>query len=104
MDLKQKYTEDDFELDEWFLKQIREFKGDLPSIIGHKIDSMPKVETTDGEIEFIAGNVNDKDNNPVFFLLEYFKDSEDSPVILIDIHKIELDNYLDFINLNQYIK
>ena len=42
MDLKQKYTEDDFELDEWFLKQIREFKGDLPSLIGHKIDSIPK--------------------------------------------------------------
>ena len=94
MDLKQKYTEDDFELDEWFLKQIREFKGDLPNIIGHKIDSMPKVETTDGEIEFIAGNVNDEDN----------KELDDSPVILIDIHKIELDNYLDFINLNQYIK
>tara|TARA_R110000850_G_scaffold254298_1_gene379686 strand:- start:1215 stop:1529 length:315 start_codon:yes stop_codon:yes gene_type:complete len=104
MDLKQKYTEDDFELDEWFLKQIREFKGDLPGIIGDKIDGMPKVETTDGEIEFIAGNVNDKDNNPVFFLLEYFKEDKGSPVVLIDIHKIELDNYLDFIKLNQFIK
>ena len=104
MDLKQKYTEDDFELDEWFLKKIGEFKGNIPKIIAHKIDSMPKVETTDGEIEFIAGNVNDEDNNPVFFLLEYFKELDDSPVILIDIHKIELDNYLDFINLNQYIK
>ena len=106
MDWKQKYTEAKYkyELDEWFLKQLREFTGNIPDLIASKIDNMPEVETTYGEVEFIAGTVTDNNLNPVFFLFEYFKRSEDNHIALIDIYDIELNDYLDFININKYIK
>ena len=52
----------------------------------------------------IAGHVNDIQGNPIFFVIDYFREDEDSPIVLIDIREIEVDRYLDFINKKRYIK
>jgi hypothetical protein len=102
MGSSQKYTEDRFEIDEYFLKQIKEFEYYVSSKIALKIDELVDVNHTDGEIDVFSSYVNDKDEEPIFFTIEYYK-YEDGPVVLIDIFEIELNNYLDQINLKKHI-
>ena len=102
MGSSQKYTEDRFEIDEYFLKQIKEFEYYVSSKIALKIDELDDVNHTDGEIDVFSSYVNDKNEEPIFFTIEYYK-YEDGPVVLIDIFEIELNNYLDQINLKKHI-
>ena len=104
MELKQKYTEEEFELDEYFIKQINRFKNGVSVRIAAKIDDMFGLSHTNGRMKSIAGHVNDSNDNPVFFLVDYFRETSDSPIVLIDIKAIDVDRYLDYINLNKYIK
>ena len=62
------------------------------------------LDHTNGRMKNIAGHVNDSNDNPVFFLVDYFRETSDSPIVLIDIKQIDVDKYLDYINLNKYIK
>lgn len=103
MELKQKYIEDEFEIDEYFIKQIHGFKRASVRIAA-KIDYMFGIKHTEGRMQNIAGHVNDKDDNPIFFVVDYFRESDESPIVLIDIREIEVDRYLDFINKKRYIK
>jgi hypothetical protein len=102
MESSQKYTEDRFEIDEYFLKQIKEFEYYVSSKIALKVDELDDVNHTDGEIDVFSSYVNDKNEEPIFFTIEYYK-YEDGPVVLIDIFEIELNNYLDQINLKKHI-
>ena len=103
MELKQKYIEDEFEIDEFFIKQIHNFKG-VSVKIAAKIDYMYGISHTGGRMQNIAGHVNDKYHNPIFFVVDYYRESDESPIVLIDIKEIEVDTYLDFINKKRYIK
>jgi hypothetical protein len=104
MELKQKYTEEEFELDEYFIKQINRFKNGVSVKIAAKIDDMFGLEHTKGRMKNIAGHVNDSNGEPVFFLVDYFRETEHSPIVLIDIRPIDVNRYLDCINLKRYIK
>ena len=42
--------------------------------------------------------------NPVFFIIDYYREEDESPLVLVDIRPTHVDKYLDFINLNKYIK
>jgi hypothetical protein len=103
MELKQKYIEDEFEIDEYFIKQIHNFKGSSVRIAA-KIDYMFGIKHTGGRMQNIAGHVNDSQGNPIFFVIDYFREDEDNPIVLIDIREIDVDRYLDFINKKRYIK
>jgi len=103
MALKQKYIEDEFELDEVFYFKLKDFVPSTASKIIKLIDDIKSIEETGGEIYNISGYVNDKENTPVFFMIDYFTE-DDQPILLLDIHQIDLDTYLDQINLNRYIK
>ena len=97
MDVKQKYTEvDEFELDEYFLQQMYQFKPNIRLMISNEIDKLIGLPDTNKEIVKIAGVVHDKNNEPTFFKVEYFK-SDTSASILVDIYEISLDEYLDTI-------
>lgn len=104
MESKQKYTEEEFELDEYFIKQINRFKNGVSVRIAAKIDEIFGLEHTNGRMKNIAGHVNDSNGEPVFFLVDYFRETKYSPIVLIDIKQIDVDKYLDYINLNRYIK
>ena len=104
MESKQKYIEDDFELDEYFIKQIHNFKNGSSVRIAAKIDEMAGLKSTNGRMKNIAGHINDQFNNPVFFVIDYYREENDTPIVLIDVREISVDKYLDFINLKKYIK
>tara|TARA_R100000742_G_scaffold3882_1_gene970 strand:- start:1593 stop:1907 length:315 start_codon:yes stop_codon:yes gene_type:complete len=101
---KQKYIEEEFELDEFFITQIHNFKNGASVIVAAKIDDMRGLPSTDGRIKNIAGQVNDSVGNPIFFIVDYFKEDHDAPIVLIDINETDVNKYLDYINLNRYIK
>ena len=44
-----------------------------------------------------------KEDDTIFFEVEYLK-QDTEPVYFMDIHTIQSDEYLDYINLNQYFK
>ena len=103
MESSQRFTEDKFEIDEYFLKQIKEFKYSISSKIAIKIDDLEDIEHTDGEIDVFSSYVSIEGQGTVFFMIEYYK-YEDGPVVLIDIIEIESDDYLDQINLKKHIQ
>jgi len=104
MESKQKYTEgEDFELDEFFLEAIHNFKEPVKNRIAKEIDKLSGLQNTNDEIKVISGVVHDDDEKPTFFSIEYFR-AKKTPSILIDIYPIELNNYLDAINTGIYIK
>ncbi len=103
MDLKQKYTEEEFEIDEFFVKQMKKFKNGTSVKIASMIDNIYGSEETNGFIKNRTGHVNDNEGVPIFFSIDYFRD-KDGPIVLIDAHEISLDSYLDSINDNLHIK
>ena len=96
---KQKYIEDEIELDEFFITQIHNFKNGSSVVIAAKIDEMRGLPSTDGRIKNIAGHVNDARGNPVFFIVDYFREDDDEPIVLVDINPTNVDKYLDYINI-----
>ena len=104
MGSKQKYIQDEFEMDEFFIKQIHDFRNGAALQVAAKIDKMIGIESTSGRIKNIAGHVYDRNKRPVYFMVDYFKENDESPIVLVDINRIDTDRYLDSINLNQYIK
>lgn len=103
MGSSQKYTEEKFEIDEYFLKQLKEFDFVVSTRIAAKIDDLSQFMVTDGYIEELSSYVNNEAEEAVFFNIEYYRD-EEGPVVLVDINELELDNYLDQINLNKHAK
>jgi hypothetical protein len=101
MGSEQKYTEEEFEIDEFFLHKMKNFEISESIKIAHEIDSLYGTEPTDGDV--ISGYVNDKEGDSIFFSISYYRE-EDGPIVLIDLNEIELDEYLDAINLNKHIK
>ena len=55
-----------------------------------------------GITQYIAG-VSDKEDEEVYFEIEYMNQPDDVAYFM-DIHHIGVDEYLDYINLNQYLK
>ncbi len=39
-----------------------------------------------------------------FFIIDYYREEDESPLVLVDIRPTDVDKYLDFINLKKYIK
>jgi hypothetical protein len=105
MDVKQKYIKgDEFELDEYFLKQIYEFEPKVRRMIISEIDKLYGLPHTNKQIVKISGVVHDENAKPTFFKIEYFR-AKTSASILVDVYEIELDEYLDTISNNEiYIK
>lgn len=103
MDAKQKYTEEEFEIDEYFLEQIKNYRNGVGVKVASLIDHMYGAEPTYGHIENKTGVVYDDNKKAVFFSVDYFRE-ENGPIVLMDTYEISSDEYLDSINLNQNIK
>tara|TARA_R110000803_G_scaffold189589_3_gene252102 strand:+ start:1196 stop:1507 length:312 start_codon:yes stop_codon:yes gene_type:complete len=103
MDAKQKYTEEEFEIDEFFIEQMQQFKKPASIRIASLVDKMYGIESTDGQIRNKTGHVHLDNKEPVFFAIDYYRDNE-GPIVLMDVYNIEVDQYLDSINSNLNIK
>ena len=103
MDAKQKYIEDEFEIDEFFLKQMYSFNKIIRDRIASQIDTLD-IENTDGIISTISGVAHDDEEKPTFFTIEYFR-NPNSSAMLVDVYSISLNEYLDIISKGlKYIK
>ena len=76
MGVKQKYTEEEFEIDEHFIEQMQEFKGGASIRIASLVDKMYGIQSTNGQIRNKTGHVNMDNNEPVFFAIDYYRDDD----------------------------
>tara|TARA_R100000935_G_scaffold57769_1_gene92618 strand:- start:174 stop:512 length:339 start_codon:yes stop_codon:yes gene_type:complete len=106
MDVKQRYTgvEVEFEFDDFFVESLQELDLYTALKIGRYIktnlQSLPKNEYTS---YILGGVVVDTIGEPITFALEIIN-TKIEPTTLTDVSLITMDEYLDFINLNCYIK
>ena len=89
MGAKQKYIEDEFEIDEFFLKQMYSFNKIIRDRIASQIDTLD-IENTDGIISTISGVAHDDEEKPTFFTIEYFR-NPNSSAMLVDVYSISLN-------------
>jgi len=105
MDLKQKYTEDNnvtYEIDDWFYTQLGNYsKHEQTFIIGQLLSVINLLPEENQWTQETAGVL--KGRVPLFFVVEYLKEVDESP-ILVDLHEIEVDEYLEFISNKFSIK
>jgi len=100
MDVKPKYTEAGYDIDEDFVESIQQF--DIRT--GQKIAEFIQKNINDIEPNvlvstMLAGVIINDNNNPITFAVEIIKDF--SPKIkLTDLKPISMDEYLDLYNLN----
>lgn len=100
-----RFIEDDeskFELDVWFQEQIKTFsRDDVSDILKSIIDDIGLFNAEPFIEDYISGVI--KKDEPIFYNIHYVIDEESIP-LLIDIEEIDVDDYLDNINKNKYLK
>lgn len=102
---RSKYTKktEDYEVDDYFVEKIRELPVklglDIAQQIDREIDELPELN---GWSQRIAG-VSNALNNPYFFIVEFLKQIEETPVFL-DCEEIDSDEYLDYYIENKILK
>lgn len=105
MDLEQRYTEEMslFEVDDWFVLKLKDYPREIGIDIATQVEnSIEGLPVQNGWTQRIAG-VTNKELESIFFEIEYLN-QPDEPVFFMDIETIDVDEYLDYINLNQYLK
>lgn len=103
--LRQKYIGETkhYEVDEWFVDKIR----DLPQKVGFDVavqidkiaSDLPQRDFWEQEIALVCLSL----KNPLYFVVDYIH-SEDVTPIFLDLHQIEVDEYLDYYNEDKAIK
>lgn len=105
MDLEQKYTEgENYEISDEFLQSLDEFDIRTSILIAKQIESSTilvpsKIMST----YLIGGIIDDPYDGPTPFAVEILR-VDDGLVMFTDVKLISMDEYLDLINLNLYIK
>jgi hypothetical protein len=99
MDVKPKYTEAGYDIDEDFVDSIQQF--DIRT--GQKIAEFIQKNINDIEPNLLvstmlAGVIINDNNNPITFAVEVIKDHTPN-ITLSDLVQIDMDEYLDLINL-----
>ena len=104
MDSEQKFTEvkSTYEIEDWFYSQLSNYNRDeQANIIGQFLEVMKSLPLGNEWTQETAGVVIQKE--PLFFAIEYLKE-ENEPIVLVDRHELEVDEYLEFISNKKSIK
>jgi len=92
-----------YEVDDWFVEQIKRYPSMLALCIAKQIDQqakhLPKLNSWSQK----AGGVCHEGKEPVFFEVEFVNEIGDVPIFL-DINVIDSDDYLDYMLDNQILK
>tara|TARA_R100000935_G_scaffold14312_2_gene28672 strand:+ start:223 stop:540 length:318 start_codon:yes stop_codon:yes gene_type:complete len=105
MALKLKYIKDSgYDVEDDFLESMNDL-GDvnLSIIISDYIDSNVKNYSVNKLTTYVVGGYVFYNNKNVYFVIEILK-APGIMITLTDFQLIEVDEYLDLINLNSYIK
>ena len=105
MELKQKCIEEikpDCKFDDFFIDALLllPYKVGLKmmSSIGEEAENLPEENHWSQTVGFVF-----KGENPFFFEIEYIKEVN-QPAVFLNLFEISCDDYLDYINLNKYLK
>jgi len=94
-------SELDFELEDEFVQKMKSLSPKVGISMAKKIDQLASINVPILPYEDQEyGAVVHFDNDPVFFGILLYRDSEDI-IILADVFPISSDEYLDFINDNK---
>ena len=101
MDVKQKYTTELFDVTEDFVDGLQE----LDIRTGIKIErfineNLGNVKTNELVSTVLGGVVMNDQDEPITFALEVIKDTSSQP-LLSDIQLVDMDEFLDLLNLNK---
>jgi len=105
MELKQKYIEDrDIEcgFDDFFIDELITLPYEAAIGVMDAVKKNSHLLPEKNEWSQMVGGVV-KGKTPFFFELEYLKPKGGNP-LYIDVMEIDCDDYLDYINLNQFLK
>jgi hypothetical protein len=104
MESRQKYTkESKYDIDDFFMENLKEMDYDLSITIAEFIEKNLQYIPSDNIVSFVVGGLVIFEDEPVTFALELVRPLGANP-ILSDIDLITIDEYLDLMNLNLYIK
>ena len=104
MESRQKYTkESKYDIDDFFMENLKEMDYDLSITIAEFIEKNLQYIPSDNIVSFVVGGLVIFESEPVAFALELVRPFGANP-ILSDIDLITIDEYLDLMNLNLYIK
>ena len=105
MALKQKCIKESdpkCKFDDFFIDELLELPYHIGlkmmAIIGKKNKSLPELNNWPQRIGGVI-----KGEMPYFFEIQYLKEVN-QPAIFLDLREITCDDYLDYINLNKYLK
>ena len=104
MDAEPRYIEENnnFEVDIEFVNSLKELPLHYSLHIAHQVDiNAPELPEKNGWAQKVGGVV--KLDEPLFYEVEYLKQEGEIP-IYISITEIDVDEYLDYMNLNQILK
>jgi hypothetical protein len=104
MGVRQKYTEvKKYDIDDFFIENLQEIEFPLSVRIAEFIEENLKYIPSSNLVSYVVGGLVMYNHKPVAFALELVRTLGDNP-ILSDIELISMDEYLDLMNLNLYIK
>jgi hypothetical protein len=104
MELSQKYIEvKEFDVSDAFFDKLQEIGLETAVAISKSISHSQIELPDDDRISHTIGGVASTDHEDVPFSIKFIK-IESEVVLLTDINLISMDEYLDLINLNLYIK
>ena len=93
----------EYEVDDWFINQLRDMPAEIGIDIAKQIDwNADFLPTQSGWSQIFAGVVT-KTNPPVYFTVEFVKQPEENTIYL-DLEFIDSDEYLDYYNLNKTLQ
>ena len=103
--LRQKYIGEvkHYEVDDYFVDKIRDLPLKVGFDIAKQIDraasDLPELDFWEQQVAVVTHAL----NQPMYFVVEYIH-SEDVAPVFLDLHQIEVDDYLDYYNENKAIK
>jgi len=104
MAVKQKFIEVDFDIEDFFVESLQELDLYTALKIGRYIKKNIKSMPVNNLRSYVLGGVIvDTIGDPITFALELVSVKGESTT-LTDVSLISMDEYLDLINLNCYIK
>ena len=104
MESRQKYIEaKGYDVDDFFLEELQKFELPVSLKIARFIEENEIILKPNNLVSYILGGLIMYADNPVTFAVEVVK-TKGEYMKFTDIAPITMDEYLDLINLNLYIK
>jgi hypothetical protein len=91
-----------FDIDYSFQKKVKKYSEEtIKKIVFQLVDNIGSLPKDNEYTQDIYGVI--KGKNPLFFMIEYLNEEEEIP-LMIDFEEVTVDEYLDAINENKYLK